>query len=76
MAEKRLSHVETQRALQGISPYASAQLHRSCIDRLVEECIDDAKIRLSDLDAIACTVNPGLVLCLKVGADKGLALAR
>jgi N6-L-threonylcarbamoyladenine synthase len=76
LSQKRLSFVESQRRLQGISPIVSAQQHRSNIDRLVDECINEAGIRFADLDAIACTVKPGLVLCLKVGVDKALALCR
>lgn len=76
MSEKRLSFVETLRIFQGICPIVSAQLHRSNIDGLVEECVKEADIRVSDLDAIASTIKPGIVLCLKVGADKALALSR
>jgi N6-L-threonylcarbamoyladenine synthase len=76
LSEKRLSFAETQRLFKGICPHVSAQLHRSNIDRLVDECVEEAGIRISDLDAIASTVKPGIVLCLKVGADKALALCR
>lgn len=76
LSHRRLSFVESQRRLKGISPFVSAQLHRSNIDRLVDECIHETGIRFADLDAVACTVKPGLVLCLKVGVDKALALCR
>jgi tRNA A37 threonylcarbamoyltransferase TsaD len=113
LSQRRLSFVETQRQLKGISPLASgriyslkrvllgliftrvfvsrnfvsiqiaqitnptlATLHRANIDRLVDECINEAGIRATDLDAVACTVEPGLILCLLVGIDKALALCR
>ncbi|KAI6190012.1 N(6)-L-threonylcarbamoyladenine synthase [Aphelenchoides bicaudatus] len=72
LSHKRVSFDESQRKLRGILPSLSGQLHRSNIDRLVDECIDEAGIRFDDLDAIGATVKPGLVLCLKVGADKSL----
>uniref|UniRef100_A0A915DB00 N(6)-L-threonylcarbamoyladenine synthase n=1 Tax=Ditylenchus dipsaci TaxID=166011 RepID=A0A915DB00_9BILA len=60
----------------GIHPESSARQHRAHIDRLVEECVIESGLRLSDLDAVAVSSRPGLVICLKVGIDKALALSR
>jgi N6-L-threonylcarbamoyladenine synthase len=76
LSSRRVSFVESQRQLLGISPYASAYQHRANIDRLVDECVKEANVRISDLDAIAGTTTPGLVLCLKVGVDKALGMCR
>ncbi|KAI6213419.1 hypothetical protein M3Y94_00148000 [Aphelenchoides besseyi] len=76
LASERLSHSRSQLALSGISPRVAAEQHRSSIDELVDKCIQDSRIRPSELDAIAATTTPGLVICLKVGVDKALAMCR
>ncbi|KAI6186467.1 N(6)-L-threonylcarbamoyladenine synthase [Aphelenchoides besseyi] len=76
LASERLSHTRSQLALSGISPRVAAEQHRSSIDELVDKCLRNSHIRPSELDAIAATTTPGLVICLKVGADKALAMCR
>uniref|UniRef100_A0A914BV93 N(6)-L-threonylcarbamoyladenine synthase n=1 Tax=Acrobeloides nanus TaxID=290746 RepID=A0A914BV93_9BILA len=65
LASRIYSDKIVQRRLGGISPLTSATVGRTVIDRLVDECLDESNIRLSDLDAIAVTTRPGLLLSLK-----------
>uniref|UniRef100_A0AC35GH76 N(6)-L-threonylcarbamoyladenine synthase n=1 Tax=Panagrolaimus sp. PS1159 TaxID=55785 RepID=A0AC35GH76_9BILA len=65
-----------QQRIGGISPALSAMQHRTFIDKLIEECLDEIPCRLGDLDAIAVTSCPGLVICLKVGLERAISLAR
>uniref|UniRef100_A0A7E4UWX0 N(6)-L-threonylcarbamoyladenine synthase n=1 Tax=Panagrellus redivivus TaxID=6233 RepID=A0A7E4UWX0_PANRE len=60
----------------GINPAISASQHRGHLDRLIEEVLDEVQCRASDLDAVAVTTRPGLVICLKVGIERALAVAR
>ncbi|KAI1714159.1 glycoprotease family domain-containing protein [Ditylenchus destructor] len=60
----------------GIETSCDDTAHRDHIDRLVTECAAEANLRLSDLDAVSVSSRPGLVICLKVGADKAIALSR
>lgn len=46
------------------------------INRLVNNCVAESGLRLSDLDAVAVSSRPGIVIALKVGIDKALCLAR
>lgn len=50
--------------------------HRACISGLIDDCVEKCRIRLSDLDAVAVSSRPGMVLSLKVGVDTALFLAR
>ncbi|KAI1704128.1 glycoprotease family domain-containing protein [Ditylenchus destructor] len=76
LAARKYAERECTKRLGGILPSLAAIQHRDHIDRLVVECAEEANLRLSDLDAISVSSRPGLVICLKVGADKAVALAR
>uniref|UniRef100_A0A914YG67 N(6)-L-threonylcarbamoyladenine synthase n=1 Tax=Panagrolaimus superbus TaxID=310955 RepID=A0A914YG67_9BILA len=65
-----------QQRIGGISPALSAMQHRMFIDNLIEDCLDEISCRLADLDAIAVTSCPGLVICLKVGLERAISLSR
>ena len=76
----RANVVATQLAHQqtgGIVPEVAAREHLRAIDPLTDQALKDAGARLSDIDAIAATVGPGLIGALLVGANyaRGLALA-
>ncbi|MFH4978546.1 hypothetical protein AB6A40_005255 [Gnathostoma spinigerum] len=76
LSERRYADRSVQTRLGGICPSVSAAQHRSLIGRFVKECVEESGIRLSDLDAIAVSTRPGLVICLKVGIHKALSLSR
>ena len=45
-------------------PYVAQDLHIAHIDDVVTEALENAKMDVSDVDAIACTTRPGLVMSL------------
>ena len=61
----------------GIVPEVAAREHLRAIDALTEKAFGDAGCQLTEIDAIAATVGPGLIGCLLVGANyaRGLALS-
>ena len=61
----------------GIVPEVAAREHLRAIDALTENALGDAGCQLTEIDAIAATVGPGLIGCLLVGANyaRGLALS-
>jgi N6-L-threonylcarbamoyladenine synthase len=60
----------------GIVPEIASRAHLERIWFIAEQALEDAGIELDQLDAVACTVQPGLAGSLFVGANfaKGLAL--
>lgn len=50
--------------------------HKEHLPRLLGECLDEAEMRVPDVDAIAVTTRPGLVIALKEGIKLGLDLSR
>jgi tRNA N6-adenosine threonylcarbamoyltransferase len=61
----------------GIVPEVAAREHLRTLDVIAEKALRDAGRQLSEIDAVAATVGPGLIGCLLVGANyaRGLALA-
>ncbi|XP_074659318.1 tRNA N6-adenosine threonylcarbamoyltransferase, mitochondrial-like [Tubulanus polymorphus] len=64
-------HSQNKAHLQhgGIIPSLAKRYHQVNIHRVVQTALQQAKLDLKDVDAIATTVKPGLTLCLQVGLD-------
>lgn len=59
----------------GIVPEIAARKHLELLNPLIEEAINEAKIEFSDIDAVATTVGPGLVISLLIGSCGAKAIA-
>ena len=45
------------------------------IDLIAKKALDESGINLNDLDAVAVTAGPGLIVCLSVGLNFGKTIA-
>ncbi|MDP6402877.1 MAG: tRNA (adenosine(37)-N6)-threonylcarbamoyltransferase complex transferase subunit TsaD [SAR202 cluster bacterium] len=72
------SQAEIHAVFGGIVPEVASREHLATIVPVVEQALDDAGLRLEQLDGIAVTYGPGLAgsLLIGVNAAKGLALAK
>lgn len=72
------SQVEFHKKYGGIVPEIASRRHVEVINPLIKQAMDEAKVRFSDLDAVAVTYGPGLVGALLVGicAAKAIAYAQ
>ena len=59
----------------GVVPEIAARAHVEAVMPLVEAALDDAGLRLTDMDAIAATAGPGLIGGVMVGLVTAKALA-
>uniref|UniRef100_A0A1I7U870 N(6)-L-threonylcarbamoyladenine synthase n=1 Tax=Caenorhabditis tropicalis TaxID=1561998 RepID=A0A1I7U870_9PELO len=60
-----------------LTSYSKIDLqHRQNLPRLIEKCLKDADTSPRDLDAVAVTVTPGLVIALKEGISAAIRFAR
>jgi N6-L-threonylcarbamoyladenine synthase len=77
LAHRLATQEDAHRPFGGVVPEIAARAHVEILPRLVEEALEEAGVRLSDVDAIAATAGPGLVGGVMVGlvTAKGLALA-
>ncbi len=73
-----LSQIMDHAPYGGVVPEVAARAHIRHLDKLIVKALSDAKVRVSELDAIAATAGPGLSGGLIVGMSmaKGMALAR
>ncbi len=71
------SQIEIHRRFGGVVPEIASRNHTMAISNIVKEALDDAKLTLKDIDAIAVTKGSGLLGALIVGVTfaKGLSYA-
>ncbi len=71
------SQVEEHKIYGGVVPEIASRRHAEAIVGVVDKALNDANIKLDDVDAIAVTHAPGLIGALLVGVNfaKGLSLA-
>ena len=69
------SQVDIHKEFGGVVPELAARSHLEKIDWIVQKAIDDSGINIDEIDAIATTAGPGLVVCLSVGLSFGKTFA-
>ena len=69
------SQVNVHREFGGVVPELAARSHMEKIDWIVQKAIDDSGVKIEEIDAVASTAGPGLVVCLSVGLSFGKAFA-
>ena len=69
------SQVNVHREFGGVVPELAARSHIEKIDWIVKKAIDDSGIKINEIDAVASTAGPGLIVCLSVGLSFGKAFA-
>jgi tRNA N6-adenosine threonylcarbamoyltransferase len=72
-----LGQVEEHRPFGGVVPEIAARAHVELLDGIIARALDEAGVRLANLDAVAATAGPGLIGGVMVGlvSAKALALA-
>ena len=69
------SQVDIHKEFGGVVPELAARSHIDKIDQIVKKAIDESGININELDAVASTAGPGLIVCLSVGLSFGKAFA-
>ena len=69
------SQEEVHKKFGGVVPEFAARSHINKIDLIVNKAIKESGKKLEDIDAIAVTAGPGLIVCLSVGLNFAKALA-
>ena len=69
------SQVEEHREFGGIVPELAARAHVEKIEFIVQKAIEESNLDLENVDGIAATAGPGLIVCLTVGLNTGKAIA-
>ena len=69
------SQVDVHKEFGGVVPELAARSHIEKIDLIVQKAIDDSGKKIDEIDAVASTAGPGLIVCLSVGLSFGKAFA-
>ena len=69
------SQVDIHKEFGGVVPELAARSHIKKIDWIVQKAIDDSGKTIKEIDAVASTAGPGLIVCLSVGLSFGKAFA-
>ena len=69
MSNAVASQIPVQRLYGGVVPEIASRMHVENICPVVNEALDNAGLKLDDIDAIAVTYAPGLIGALLVGVN-------
>ena len=69
------SQVEVHKEFGGVVPELAARSHMEKIDLIVQKAIIESGRKVEEIDAVASTAGPGLIVCLSVGLSFGKAFA-
>ena len=69
------SQIEEHKQFGGVVPEIAARAHVENIDFIISQAIAKSRLSLSDIDGIAATAGPGLIVCLTVGLNIGKSIA-
>ena len=69
------SQVEVHKEFGGVVPELAARAHIKKIDIIVKKAINESGLKIEEIDAVASTAGPGLIVCLSVGLSFGKSFA-
>ncbi len=69
------SQVDVHKEFGGVVPELAARSHIEKIDLITKRAVKESGITLKEVDAVAATAGPGLIVCLSVGLSFGKAIA-
>ena len=69
------SQIKEHKKFGGVVPELAARAHVEKIKFIIEKAIKESNVDLKNLDGIAATAGPGLIVCLTVGLNTGKAIA-
>ena len=69
------SQVDVHKKFGGVVPELAARSHIEKIDTIAKKAIEKSRIKIEEIDAVAATAGPGLIVCLSVGLNFGKTVA-
>jgi len=69
------SQIKEHKEFGGVVPELAARAHLENIEFIIDKALKDSKISLKEIDGIAATAGPGLIVCLTVGLNIGKSIA-
>jgi len=69
------SQFKVHKKFGGVVPDLAARAHLDKIDIMTKKALKISKVKLKDIDAVAATAGPGLIVCLSIGLNFAKALS-
>ena len=69
------SQIKEHKKFGGVVPELAARAHLENIEFIIETALKESKISINELDGVAATAGPGLIVCLSVGLNIGKSIA-
>ena len=69
------SQINEHKEFGGVVPELAARAHLENIDYIINKSLKDSDITLNEIDGIAATAGPGLIVCLTIGLNIGKSIA-
>ena len=69
------SQIEEHKKFGGVVPELAARAHLENIEYIIGTAFKESKISIDEVDGIAATAGPGLIVCLTVGLNIGKSIA-
>ena len=69
------SQIKEHKEFGGVVPELAARSHLEKIDWIVQKALDESGKKIDEIDAVAATAGPGLVVCLSIGLSFGKTFA-
>ena len=69
------SQINEHKEFGGVVPELAARAHLENIDYIINKSLKDSDTTLNEIDGIAATAGPGLIVCLTIGLNIGKSIA-
>ena len=69
------SQISEHEEFGGVVPELAARAHLENIETVINKSLIDSKTSLAEIDGVAATAGPGLIVCLTVGLNIGKSIA-
>ena len=68
------SQIKEHEKFGGVVPELAARAHVENIDFIINKALKESDLTIADMDGIAATAGPGLIVCLTVGLNVGKSI--
>jgi N6-L-threonylcarbamoyladenine synthase len=69
------SQIDEHKEFGGVVPELAARAHLENIEFIIDKALKDSKLLLKEIDGVAATAGPGLIVCLTVGLNIGKSIS-
>ena len=69
------SQISEHKKFGGVVPELAARAHLENIEFIINSAIENSKVSINEIDGIAATAGPGLIVCLTIGLNIGKSIA-